>query len=38
MIIIVVYVDDIIFGSDLQILCVNFASEMKKEFEMSMLG
>ena len=38
MIIIVVYVDDIIFGSDLQIMSVNFASEMKKEFEMSMLG
>ena len=38
MIIVVVYVDDIIFGSDLQILSVNFASEMKKEFEMSMLG
>ena len=38
MIIIVVYVDDIIFGSDIQILSVNFASEMKKEFEMSMLG
>ena len=38
MIIVVVYVDDIIFGSNLQILSVNFASEMKKEFEMSMLG
>ena len=38
MIIVVVYVDDIIFGSDLQILSVNFASEMNKEFEMSMLG
>ena len=38
MIIIVVYVDDIIFGSDLQILSVNFALEMKKEFEMSLLG
>ena len=38
MIIVVVYIDDIIFGSDLQILSVNFASEMKKEFEMSMLG
>ena len=38
MIIIVVYVDNIIFGSDLQILNVNFASEIKKEFEMSMLG
>ena len=36
--IVVVYVDDIIFGSNLQILSVNFASEMKKEFEMSMLG
>ena len=30
--------DDIIFGSDLQMLSENFASEMKKEFEMSMLG
>ena len=38
MIIIVVYVDDIIFGSDLQIMSVNFALEVKKEFEMSMLG
>ena len=38
MIIVVVYVDDIIFGSDLQILSVKFALEMKKEFEMSMLG
>ena len=38
MIIVVVYVDEIIFGSNLQILSVNFASEMKKEFEMSMLG
>ena len=38
MIIVVVYVDDIIFGSNLQILSVNFAFEMKKEFEMSMLG
>ena len=38
MIIVVVYVDDIIFGSDLQIMSVNFASEMKKEFEMLMLG
>ena len=37
MIIIVVYVDDIIFGSDIQILRVNFDLEMKKEFEMSML-
>ena len=38
MIIIVVYIDDIIFGSDLQIISVKFASEMKKEFEMPMLG
>ena len=38
MIVMVVYVDDIIFGSDLKIMSVNFASEMKKEFEMSMLG
>ena len=38
MIIVVVYVDDIIFGSDLQVLNVKFVSEMKKEFEMSMLG
>ena len=36
MIIVVGYVDDIIFGSNLQILSVNFASEMKEEFEMSM--
>ena len=38
MIIVVVYVDDIIFGRNLQILSVNLAFEMKKEFEMSMLG
>ena len=38
MIIIVVYVDYIIFRSNLQILSVEFASKMKKEFEMSMLG
>ena len=38
MIIVVVYVDDIIFGCDLKIMSLNFASEMKKEFEMSMLG
>ena len=37
MAIVVVYVDGIIFGSNLQILSVNFAYEMKKEFEMSML-
>ena len=38
MIIVVVYVDDIIFGRNIQILSVDFASEMKKEFEMSMFG
>ena len=38
MIIVVVYVNDIIFGSNIQILSVDFSSEMKKEFEMSMLG
>ena len=38
MIIVVFYVDDIVFRSNLQILCVNFAFEMNKEFEMSMLG
>ena len=38
MIIVFVYVDYTIFGSNLQILSVNFASEMKKELEMSMLG
>ena len=37
MIIVVVYVDAIIFGSNLQILSVKFSSEMK-EFKMSMLG
>ena len=37
MIIVVVYVDAIIFGSNLQILSVNFSYEMNKEFEMSML-
>ena len=38
MIIVVVYADDIIFGSNIQILSVYFSSEMKKEFKMSMLG
>ena len=32
MIIVVIYVDDIIFGSDLQMLSEKFSSEMKKEF------
>ena len=30
MIIVVVYVDDIIFGSDLDILCKQFAIEIQK--------
>ena len=38
MTIVVVYVDDIIFGSYLQILSVKSSSKMKKEFEMSTLG
>ena len=38
MIIVVVYVNDIIFGINLQILSVKFYSAMKKEFEMSRLG
>ena len=38
MVIVVVYVDDIIFGSNLQTLSANFSSKMKKEFKMSMLG
>jgi hypothetical protein len=36
--IIVVYVDDIIFGGNINKMCQEFAIEMKKEFEMSMLG
>jgi hypothetical protein len=38
MLIIVVYVDDIIFGSNDDRMSQNFAEEMQKEFEMSMLG
>ena len=38
MIIVIVYVDDIIFASNIKILSVYFSSEMKKELEMSMLG
>jgi len=33
-----VYVDDLIFGGDLEKMVHNFAQEMKKQFEMSMLG
>jgi hypothetical protein len=38
MIVVVVYVDDIIFGSNLAIMRGKFATEMKEEFEMYMLG
>ena len=37
-IIIVVYVDDIIFGGCKKEICEDFASKMKNEFEMSMIG
>jgi hypothetical protein len=36
--IVVVYVDDIIFGGSKKEMCQEFAIEMQKEFEMSMLG
>jgi hypothetical protein len=38
MIVVVVFVDDIIFGSNLTTLRKYFATKMKEEFEMSMLG
>ena len=38
MLIIVVYVDDIIFGSNEESMSQNFALPMKQEFEMSFLG
>ena len=38
MIVVVVYVNDIVFGSNLTIMSRKFATEMKEEFEMSMLG
>lgn len=38
MIIIVVYIDDIIFGSNIDNLSERFVEEMQKEYEMSMLG
>ena len=38
MIIIEVYVDDIIFGSDDDRLSQQFAKDMQSEFEMSLLG
>jgi hypothetical protein len=37
MIVVVVYVDDIIFGSNLTTLSIKFATKMQEEFEMSML-
>jgi hypothetical protein len=36
--IVVVYVDDIIFVGSINKVCQEFAKEMQKEFEMSMLG
>jgi len=37
MLIVVVYVDDIIFGGN-DDMCKNFAGEMQKEFKISMIG
>ena len=38
LLILVVYVDDIIFGSNEEAMSQSFASIMQKEFEMSLLG
>lgn len=38
MLIVVVYVDDLIFGSDCEQMCEVFATNMKTKFEKSMLG
>ena len=38
LLILVVYVDDIIFGSNEESMSQNFASVMQQEFEMSLLG
>eukprot|EP00253_Pinus_taeda_P023860 PITA_23860 len=38
LLILVVYVDDIIFGSNEEVMSQNFALVMQKEFEMSLLG
>jgi hypothetical protein len=38
MLIIVVYIDDIIFGTNDDKISQKFSKEMQKEFEMSMLG
>ena len=36
--IVVVYVDDIIFGGCKESICKDFANKMQREFEMSMIG
>jgi hypothetical protein len=36
--IVVVYVDDIIFGGSMNKMCQEFSIEMQKEFKMSTLG
>ena len=33
-----VYVDDIVFGATIDAWAIKFSKEMKKEFEMSMMG
>ena len=33
-----VYVDDIVFGATIEDRAIEFSKEMKKEFEMSMVG
>jgi len=33
-----VYVDDIIFGSNIELMSKTFAAAMQQEFEMSMFG
>ena len=33
-----VYVDDIVFGATINAQAIEFSKEMKKEFEMSMMG
>ena len=33
-----VYVDDIVFGATIDAQAIEFSEEMKKEFEMSMVG
>ncbi|GLJ07859.1 hypothetical protein SUGI_0075700 [Cryptomeria japonica] len=38
MIIVVVYIDEIVFGGNKDTLCKEFADQMQSEFEMSMLG